>query len=449
MLGLCPLIGAVLYLARPVTPVEADASEPNRGGATEPQIRVDVIRPEKGKMPRTTHQTGTVLSFDSARLYAEVSGYLDTEAVDIGDHVTKGQVLAKIDVPELVKQLVRASAVVAQANAHVKVAEARLDSARADLKAAQAKVVQVNATARSAKAWRVFREKQFHRMQDLFALKSIDERVVDEHQDQAEAAAETERSAHAAISTAEAEEEAARAKIKQAEADIASANADVKVAEAELGKAEVMVNFATIRSPYTGYVTQRSMLPGDFVRAGTEGSGIAPLLTVERTDKMRIVIQVPDRDVPYCNPGDPATVEIDALPGKKYQAQVARIARSEDTQTKLMRVEIDLPNPTGDIRQGMYGWVTIFLNQGADHLSIPSACLVGKAQHGHGSVYVVREGHAHLVPVQIGADNGTLVAIQSGLTIDDAVVVQPSSQLHDGAPVEASAVVVTPKASEQ
>jgi RND family efflux transporter MFP subunit len=435
---IAPVAAGVFYLSRDLPSAEA---EPSRGAETADapaRVPVEVVHPEKGKLPRTTHQPGTVQAFEQARLHAEVSGYLKTEAVDIGDHVQKGQVLIEIEVPELVKKRDRAAAGVDQANARVNLAQARVASAEADLKAAQAKVVQANATAKSARAWRTFREKQLKRMQDLFALKSIDERLVDESQDQAEAAAETERSARAAVSTAEAEEEAARAKIKQAEADVASAHADVKVAQAELAEAQVQVDFASIRSPYDGYITQRSLLPGDFVRAGTEGSGGTPLLTVERTDKMRVVVQVPDRDVPYCQPGDPAVVEIDALPGKKFDAKVARIARAEDPQSKLMHVEIDVANPKGEIRQGMYGWVTIVLDTEAEQLSVPSGCLVGKAQKGHGSVYVVRDGRARLVPVLLGMDNGELVAVEKGLTAQDEVILQPPADLRDSTPVTAS-----------
>jgi RND family efflux transporter MFP subunit len=437
---LLPVGGVVFYLTRAPGEAEAEPWKASPTAADPRSVPVEVVYPEKGKLPRTTHQPGSVLSFDWARLYAEVSGYMKKETVDIGDHVTKGQVLIELNVPDRVKQRDRAAAAVDQARAHVTVAEARLDTAKADLKAADAKVEQANATQRSAKAWRNFREKQLKRMQDLFALKSIDERLVDEAQDQAEAAAETERSARAAISTAEAEKEAAQARIRQAEADVASAKADVKGAQADLDKDQVMVDFATIRAPYDGYITQRSKLPGDFVKAADDGSEGTPLLTVERTDKMRMVVQVPDRDVPYCQPGDPAVVEIDALPGKKFEAKVARIARSEDPQTKLMHVEVDVPNPTGEIRQGMYGWVTIVLNAETDQLSVPSACLVGKVQKGHGAVYVVRDSRAHLVPVQVGVDNGELVAIEKGLTAGDQVILQPPPDLRESVPVVATPV---------
>src|SRR5262249_6417768 len=149
---------------------------------------------------------------------------------------------------------------------------------------------------------------QLSRMQDLFALKSIDERLVDESQERFEASMESVRSAHAAVATANAQVAATDAKIEQARADILEAEAQVEIAKADVEKSQVLVRFATITSPYDGIITQRSLFPGDFVRAATGGSAHVPLLTVERTDRMRVIVQIPDRDVPYADVGDPATV---------------------------------------------------------------------------------------------------------------------------------------------
>jgi RND family efflux transporter MFP subunit len=427
--------GGGYYLIKGLSPTVSAREEASSAG-----VRVEVVRPQKGGMDRTTLQPGSVQAFESANLYAEVPGYLSKQTVDIGDRVKKGQVLAEIDVPELEKQVKRHEAALERARANVQVMKARVASATADWEVAKSLVLKAEATEKSAKAYRVFRDKQFRRMQALFATKSIDERLVDEKQDQAEAAAEAERAARAAIASANAQVSAALAKIQQANADVADADAGVKVAQAELEKAQVMVQFATVTSPYDGVITKRNFFPGDFVKAATEGGQNVPLLTVERTDKMRVVVQVPDRDVPYCDPGDPAFVEIDALPGKKFAAQVSRIASSEDPQTRLMRVEIDLPNPTGKICQGMYGRVTIVLEKSPNLLSVPSSCVVGKTEDGKGEVYVIRDGRAHLTPVQIGTDDGLRTAILAGLKEDDEVVLHPGSALGDGAPVVASPV---------
>jgi RND family efflux transporter MFP subunit len=405
--------------------------------AGKPAMRVDVLHPQVGGMDRTTEQPGTVIAYESALLYAEVPGYLKKLNVDIGSRVTKGQVLAEISVPELDTQVKRCAAAVDEAKANVTVKKARVESAKADLEVAKAGVVKAEATAKSAKAMRTYREKRLTRYEKLFASSSIEEELVDEAKDHAEAAIEAERAARAAIPAAEALVVASNAKIQQADAEVADALAGVEVAQSQLDNAQVQVKFATIVSPYDGVVTQRNFFPGDFIKSATQGSQL-PLLAVERTDKMRVVVHVPDRDVPFTDPGDEAIVEIDALPGQLFKGTVARLAKSEDPQTRLMRTEIDLDNPTGKISQGMYGKVTIILEKSAKLLSVPSSSLVGKTADGKGELYVVRDGRAHRVTVQLGADNGLRVAVLSGIKADDEVVAHPSDALRDGLEVTAT-----------
>jgi RND family efflux transporter MFP subunit len=395
---------------------------------------VKVVRPRVGDMDRTTTQPGTVQSYEFANLYAGVSGYLKTQTVDIGDRVKPGQVLATVDVPDLEKQVQKCLAAHDQAKARVNQMKARVTSAQAALDAAKAAVLLAEANAKSKAAELRLRQKQLARYKELFELKSIDERLVDEKTEQRDAAQEAERSAVAAIASAKAQVAAAAAKIQQAEADVLEAEAEVKVAQADLEKAQVMVKFATIVSPIEGVITHRSYFPGDYVRAASEGGAHMPLLTVERTDRMRVVVQVPDRDVPYTDPGDPAYVELDALPGQSFQGTVSRIASSEDPGTRLMHIEIDLPNPTGKICQGMYGRVKIIL-QKSDLLSVPSSCLTSRADDGKATVFVVRDGHARRVQLRISEDNGVKVGIISGLKAGDEVVNHPSADLLDNTPV--------------
>lgn len=415
------------------TVVGADGVEREEENATPEPIAVRITHPEKGEMDRTTTQPGSVQAYESVPILAEVSGYLKTLNVDIGDRVSKGQVLATISVPELEKQVERHAAGVEQAEAKVKQTEARLVSVRADLEAAKATVTQTEASERTRAAELRYRERQLKRMQDLYSLKSIDERLVDEKTEQRDAALEAEQAAKASVVTARSQVAAGQAKIVQTEADIVEAKAEVKVARAELEKAQVLVRFATITSPIDGVITARSVFPGHYIRAAHQG-GAAPLLVVQRTDRMRVVVQVPDRDVPFTDPGDPAIVEIDALPGQKFPAVVSRLAESEDPETRLMRVEIDVANPNRRIRNGMYGHVTIILEK-SDLLGVPSSCLVGHASEGRGTVFVVRDGLAHRVPVRIGVDDGLKVAILQGLKAEDEVILHPSGDITEGSPV--------------
>ena len=122
-------------------------------------------------------------------------------------------------------------------------------------------------------------------------------------------------------------------------------------------------------------MTHRTFHPGALVRSATEG-GQASLLTVKRTDMMRVIVLVPDRDVVLTSVGDPAVVSVDALGGQIFTGTVARIAESEDPTTRTMRVEIDLPNPKGLLRDGMYGKATIALEPVSRNLTVPPACVV-------------------------------------------------------------------------
>jgi RND family efflux transporter MFP subunit len=426
--GVGALVFGVIYFGTRSAP-EARAQEATSAPTIVP---VKVIHPTKG-IERLSTQPGSIQAYESVRLFAKVPGFLKWQKVDIGDRVTAGEKLAVVDVPEIETQVQRTKAVLKQAEKRVKQMEARARSAKSDLDAADAGVTQAEATAKSAAAWVRFRSKQHQRLKDLFTLKSIEERLLDESKERLEASIETEASAKAAIVTNKAHAVAAGTKIDVAAADVIVAEAEVDVAKAEYDKFKAQLAFATIVAPFDGIVTQRTSFVGDFVRSANEGSNHEPLLTVQRTDKMRVIVQLPDRDVPYVDPGDPAIIEIDALGGSKFEGKISRIAKAEDAQTRLMRVEIDLQNPEGNICHGMYGKVMITLDRSPNQMTIPSACLVGRAGNGSGAVFVIRDGRAHLVRLQLGIDNGVRVGVLTGLTPDDRVILQPGAAIVDGA----------------
>jgi HlyD family secretion protein len=401
-------------------------------------IAVTVTTPGAGVLQRVTTQPGSAEAFESVGLFAKVPGFLKSQKVDRGDRVKKDEVLAVVDVPELEAQRRRAAAGVRQSQSRVGTANARIKSAQADLAAATAEVTRSEAAAKSASAWVRFRALQLKRMEALFQSRSIEEKLVDESKEQYEASVETERAAIEGITTSKAKVAAGAAKVEQANAELGEAQADVEVAQAELEKAEVQVAFAKVTAPFDGVVTRRVYNVGAYIRSAND-SGNAPFLNVQRTDLMRVVVQVPDRDVPLTTPGKEALLRFDALPGRQFTGKVSRTADHEDPQTRLMRVEIDLPNPDGAIHDGMYGEVTIILDPNKNGLSIPSTSVVRKTPGGDGTVFVLREGKVRLVPVKLAADNGLRVGVLSGLTATDQVVDRPPAALKDGAAVTAAA----------
>jgi RND family efflux transporter MFP subunit len=430
-------------------------------------VAVEVVAPRPGGLDRLCTQPGTVEPFQAADLYAKASGYLASQSlereekgpdgktvagpvlkdgkpvlVDIGTAVRAGDILARIAVPEYEKQVKQDAADVARAESKVEQSAAAVTTAEADLGAAKAAVALAGAELKSKTSYRAYREKQRERIRDLAAQKAIDQKLADEQEDQFQAAVSAELAAGEAVNAARQKEAAAASRVKQARADLKYAGSEVEVAKARLEKSRVLLEYTVIRSPYTGVVTRRSFHVGDFVKSAEAGGERVPLLAVERTDLMRVVTYVPDRDVPFVRPGNPAVVKIDALPGEPFQTagaarvEVSRSARAEDRQTRLMRTEVDLPNPDGKLRRGMYGRVCLTLQAGSPSaVRIPSAALVGKVEGGKGTVRVVRDDVAQVVPVECGIDNGAEVEVLSGLTPADRVVIRASGTLENGTPV--------------
>jgi len=420
-------MGIAIWLARRGAHSEEIGSHPP-AVREQPAPNVEVVRPQRGGIQRTIQQPASIHAFESVDLYAMVSGYLKTQGVDIGSRIKKGEVLAEINVPRDAKAVEEAASLVEQARAQILQAEARVKMAEAQRDAAAAAVRVAESDINRLVARRQFAEKQYERVSGLVAQKAATHLLVDEQQRDVEAAVAAERTGFSEVQSAQAKLWAARAAIDQAKADAAETRASLGVAEARLDKAKVNLDYAKILAPFDGVVTHRTFHPGALVHSATEG-GDQPLLTVRRIDVMRVVVLVPDRDVVLTHVGDPAVVVVDALDGQSFTGTLARIARAEDAE-RMMRVEIDLPNPEDRLFDGMYGKATITLERDTKNLTVPPACVVEHMGRNHGVVYVVRDGVARRTEVKLGADNGSLVEIVSGIGPDDAVI------FHSGAPVE-------------
>lgn len=399
-------------------------------------VRVVTRSPLIGGSTRQTSLPCSAHWHDYAHLYSKVSGYLGELQVDIGSRVKRGQILAKIDVPELDQDVAVAEATLAHTQAAVQQSEARRKSMMADHRAAEAAIVKAQSDVERWTAECTFREKEYQRFHDLNRADSVNKSLVDEKQFQLQSVQAGFRAAESAVLTTREQAASAAARVELAEADLLVAKAQAKIAQTHLDKAKLYSSFSSIVCPYDGVVTARTFHPGDFIRAAEKGSE-RPLLMVGRTDMIRVVVQIPDREVRFAHTGDPVVIEFDGLPGEKFEATLSRIAHSEDTTTRTMRAEVDLPNKDGMIVDQMYGRMLIELEPASKNLTVPSVCLVGNLAQGRGQVFVIRDGVAHLQSVSVGAHDGVSCEILDGLKASDQVVIRPPANLSDGNAVDA------------
>jgi HlyD family secretion protein len=258
--------------------------------------------------------------------------------------------------------------------------------------------------------------------------------------DQKLAAAAAVDASEAGVSEAEAQAVSAEAQIEKAKADLVDAKAHVDVARADLERAEVFAAYTRITSPYDGVITLRTFHRGDFIR-GADQTSVQPMLRVERTDVVRLVIYVPDTDVPLTQVGAETVTTIETLPGHRFEGKVSRIAVSEDQKTKTMRTEVDLPNDQQLLRNGMFGRTKLILRAGnSDAFTIPSTALVGSTKENKGTVFTVSDGVARKRSVTVNLDNGVFAEVRDGISANDFVIVGNNNSLADGVRVKATEV---------
>ncbi len=208
-----------------------------------------------------------------------------------------------------------------------------------------------------------------------------------------------------------------------------------EVAQAKLQRTRTLLQYARLVAPFSGVVTARFVDPGAFIPAATAGTPApsAAVVTLMDFRRLRIQVFVPEPEVPFITNGVPAQVTVDELPGKVFTGSVTRYANALDEATKTMLAEIEMPNPTGALRPGMYASVQLEVERKPDALLLPADALV--SEKGGASVFTVADGKAKKVPVKTGFNDGVNVEITGGLTGAEAVVLAGKQTVTDGQPV--------------
>jgi RND family efflux transporter MFP subunit len=169
-----------------------------------------------------------------------------------------------------------------------------------------------------------------------------------------------------------------------------------------------MLDYAQIKAPYDGVVTQRNVNTGDFVQPAGMGGARRPLFVVMQTDPVRVFINVPGVDAPWIKDGDPVFLMLQGAGGRPFEGKVTRTARSLAPRERTLRTEIDLPNADGKLLPGMYAQATITV-QHPNVWTLP----VGAIRTEGESTFCFRmvDGKAVRTPVQVGLTGEGIVEV--------------------------------------
>lgn len=402
------------------------------GAAAVAVVRVVAAKPARKSLRLETAQPGQIQAFEQTPLFAKLPGFVEKLHVDIGDRVEAGRVLVDLSIPELQEECRQKEAAVAQARAGVEQAAAALRAARAAAKTAQAKVGEARAGTIRAAGDLARWTSQHKRYSELAAGGSVDQRLVDEALDARRAAEAARDEAAAKVESAKAALQENQANIEKATADETAAHARLQSAQADLARQKALLGYTQIRAPFAGTITERNVDRGHFVQpAGVAGA--KPLLAVHRTDTVRVFVEVPETEAPWVEPGDKGYLRIQALRGRELEGQVTRTGWALGAN-RTLRTEIDLPNPDGLLRPGMYATARIVLDERRDVLALPVSAVVREGKEAF--CFTVRQGRAARRPIVLGLQAGDEVEVAAGLSGDELVVLARPDSLKEGQPVE-------------
>jgi RND family efflux transporter MFP subunit len=386
--------------------------------------RVQTVKPTVKALQVQSVLTASVEAMEKTELMSRVPGVVPTlpSDVDIGKPVRAGETIFTLEVPDLLKEREYRVALQDQANHAYEQSLAAEKLARKELTEAESAVERFEAE-------HAYRAQRDERTRKLVSSGSLQPEVAEETFAQR-------RAAKSAWDASKAQVETRQAKIASTLADIKVADSRRKVAAADVARLDTSIALAAVKAPFNGIITRRQVNSGDTIKDGS-----VPLLTVMRTDRLRVVLDIPERDVPLlrAEQGDTAGPEgiapnrvlltIPALPGEQISGTITRMASALDPATRTMRAEMHLERREG-LKPGMYGRATVFLAVHNDRLTVPSTALVRNGDRVE-LVYVEVTDPAHKPPlgmlrrveVDIGLDDGREVEIRGGAVNKDMLVI--------------------------
>jgi RND family efflux transporter MFP subunit len=316
-------------------------------------------------------------AWSRAPIYARVTGYLARWNVDIGAKVHAGQVLAVIETPDLDQDLRQAQAQLAVARSNLALAES------------------------TAKRW-----------QSLVAQNAVSKQEAEEKQ-----------------------------------GDYMSKRSSVQALQASVERQQALKRYTQLVAPFDGVVTARNTDVGALVNAGAGGSagssagnnGGSELFVVSDLRRLRVYVQVPQRQVAQIRPGSTAQVSVPERPGSSYPAKVQSLAQAINAGSGTMLVQLAVENPRGELLPGAFGTVRFYQAAAAgDAVIVPPGALI----MGRGGVQVATleaGNRVRIRKVAIARDLGNAVELGDGVTRADRIIDSPPDGIADGDVVRVAA----------
>lgn len=198
--------------------------------------------------------------------------------------------------------------------------------------------------------------------------------------------------------------------------------------QAQVNLARLELSYADISAPIAGVVSERRIKVGNMV------STTEPVFVVTAMEPILATLHVPERELARLHPGQPAMLEVDAIPGEQFGGEIARISPVIDGSSGTFRVTVELRHHGGRLRPGMFGRFHIVFDSREEVVLVPVGAVMN--EDGRRSVFVINGHEAQRRSVQIGYRNNGDYEITDGLEPGERVVVTGQASLRSGAEVQ-------------
>jgi HlyD family secretion protein len=329
-----------------------------RGG---PALAVDVAKAQRQDIATFVTLDGQIAPVQEATLSSPQSGNVAAVYVNEGQHVSSGQLLAKLDDSTLRASLAQQLAVVQQQSAQLGSA-----NLQAPVTAAQASNTVVTAQQQLAQARNGVQTAQAA-YDSALSTYNADKQLLSQGyvaQTQYEQARSQYVQAQQALNNAREAQRQAETALRYAQTQgrnmmpiqsqqIAVNRGQLAAAQAQVRLLETEIAQTSITAPFNGVVTQRLLDPGAFA------SPNQPVVRVSQIDAVYVNVNVPDDDLAYVHAGTPITFSTSSLGTKKYQAAVMDVNATPTQGTLSYRARVRVANPSDLLRGGMLVSVTV------------------------------------------------------------------------------------------
>ena len=341
------------------------------GGGGRGQLTVELAPVVHADVNRELSVVGNLVGDQTVSVVPKTAGRMQEISVKLGDRVTRGQRIARIEDQEILEQ-------VKQAEAAIEVGKATIRQREADLELAKTNV---------------------ERSRNLFQRQLLPQQTLDD----------------------------AEAKYQSAQAALDLARAQNTQSQARLDELRINLGNTVITSPVNGFIARRAADPGAFVSAN------APIVDVVDILRVRLVANIIEKDLRQIAVGDMARVEVDAFPGEDFMGRIARVSPVLDPATRTAAIEVEIANDKFRLKPGMYARVGIITDLHRNALVVPTNALVDA--NGTRGVYLAVNQVAQFRAVKLGIEGNERTEVLDGVSEGDRVVTTGAAGLRNGDPI--------------